>query len=141
MQRASAFRTDTFSLRQLVDHLLHRQTGEVHLPLPSLLAPFIGDLLQSKLRRFRIRQRLRFIEQAELLRKHLGLLTGRAKFLPPRQAKLLGQPFHLPVQRGDLIFFFIKQRLPFGVAFYLCIHAHIISEKCCDFNYHSTFLP
>ena len=32
MQRASAFRADTLSLRQLMDNLFYRQTGKIHFP-------------------------------------------------------------------------------------------------------------
>lgn len=80
-----------------MDRLLCGQVGKVQLPFPYLFPPFICDLLQARLRRLGICQRLRLIEQRELLRKRLRLFAGRAQQLPLRQPQLLGQPIYLPV--------------------------------------------
>ena len=90
VQRPAALRAYPLLIRQLMDHLLHRQAGKVLLPLPRLFPPLIGDLLQIRLRRLGIGHILRLVEQAELLRKHLGLLAGCAKPLPLHEPQHTG---------------------------------------------------
>ena len=141
VQRPAALRAYPLLIRQLMDHLLHRQAGKVLLPLPRLFPPLIGDLLQIRLRRLGIGHILRLVEQAELLRKHLGLLAGCAKPLPLHEPQLLCEPIHLPVQGRNFRLFFCQQRLPFRGVFPFQSHILIITQKSRDFNYRGPFSP
>ena len=144
MQRLAALRADPLILRQFMYDLFDWQTGEVHFPFPLLLPTLVSDLLQFRSRSTLVLQRFRFIEQGDLFHgvyDRLCPLTGRAKTLAPHQPQLLGQPFHLPLQGSDLIFFFRKQLLPFGSAFLIRFHAVIIQEQRRKCNIFSAVPP
>lgn len=91
-----------------MDDLLCGQTRKVHLPFSYPFLSLVGDLFQIRFRRNGRDCSFRLVKQRKLLRKVLGPFAGCAKMLPLPEPELLGQPLHLPVQRLDLLFFFLQ---------------------------------